>query len=433
MLNSIWADSANLPSFPQLKEDLKTDLLIVGGGLAGLLCAYFAQRSGIDYALIESDSICHGVTRNTTAKLTCQHSLIYNKLLNKYGEEYARMYYDANNAALNEYRLLCQKIPCDFEEKPSYVYSRVDRQAIEDESRAMEKLGIPAEFCDSTPLPFTVSGALKLDSQAQFNPLRFAAGIAEGLNIYEHTRAKEFGKNTVITDNCRIKASKIIIATHFPIINKHGGYYIKMYQSRSYVIGVENAPDVGGMFVDETGDGLSFRNYGGALLIGGGAHRTGKPGSAWAQSEAAAQKYYPDSNIKYRWAAQDCMTLDSVPYIGRYGKNTPDLFVATGFNKWGMTSSMAAAMILIDMIQGKENPYSAVFSPSRSVWHPQLFINTGEALKNLLSVSKRRCPHLGCALKWNSAEHSWDCPCHGSRFSHNGELLDNPATDDLKL
>lgn len=397
------------------------------------MCAYFAQRSGIDYALIESDSICHGVTRNTTAKLTCQHSLIYNKLLNKYGEEYARMYYDANNAALNEYRLLCQKIPCDFEEKPSYVYSRVDRQAIEDELRAMEKLGIPAEFCDITPLPFTVSGALRLNSQAQFNPLRFAAGIAEGLNIYEHTRAKEFGKNTVITDSCQIKASKIIIATHFPIINKHGGYYLKMYQSRSYVIGVENAPDVGGMFVDETGDGLSFRNYGGALLIGGGAHRTGKPGSAWAQPESAAQKYYPDSNIKYRWAAQDCMTLDSVPYIGRYGKNTPDLFVATGFNKWGMTSSMAAAMILIDMIQGKENPYSAVFSPSRSVWHPQLFINTGEALKNLLSVSKRRCPHLGCALKWNSAEHSWDCPCHGSRFSHNGELLDNPATDDLKL
>ncbi|MGN1169445.1 MAG: FAD-dependent oxidoreductase, partial [Acutalibacteraceae bacterium] len=411
----------------------KTGLLIVGGGLAGLLCAYFAQRSGIDYALIESDSICHGVTRNTTAKLTCQHSLIYNKLLNKYGEEYARMYYDANNAALNEYRLLCQKIPCDFEEKPSYVYSRVDRQAIEDEARAMEKLGIPAEFCDSTPLPFTVSGALKLDSQAQFNPLRFAAGIAEGLNIYERTQAKEFGKNTVITDSCQIKASKIIIATHFPIINKHGGYYLKMYQSRSYVIGVENAPDVGGMYVDEKGDGLSFRNYGGALLIGGGAHRTGKPGSAWAQAESAAQKYYPNSNIKYRWAAQDCMTLDSVPYIGRYGKNTPDLFVATGFNKWGMTSSMAAAMILIDMILGKENPYSAVFSPSRSVWHPQLFINTGEALKNLLSVSKRRCPHLGCALKWNSAEHSWDCPCHGSRFSHNGELLDNPATDDLKL
>ncbi|MGN1478623.1 MAG: FAD-dependent oxidoreductase [Acutalibacteraceae bacterium] len=432
MLNSIWADSVNLPSFPQLKKDLKTDLLIVGGGLAGLLCAYFAQQSGIDYALIESDSICHGVTRNTTAKLTCQHSLIYTKLLSKLGEEQARMYYDANNAALNEYRMLCQKIPCDFEEKPSYVYSRVDRQAIEDEMHAMERLGIPAEFCDNTPLPFTVSGAVRLDSQAQFNPLRFAAGIAEGLNIYEHTRAKEFGKNTVITDNVTIKASKIIIATHYPIINKHGGYYLKMYQSRSYVIGVENVPDVGGMYVDESGEGLSFRNYGGALLIGGGAHRTGKPGSAWAQPEAAAQKYYPDSNIKYRWAAQDCMTLDSVPYIGRYGKNTPDLFVATGFNKWGMTSSMAAAMILIDMIGGKENPYAAVFSPSRSVWHPQLFINTGETLKNLLSLSTRRCPHLGCALKWNSAEHSWDCPCHGSRFSQNGELLDNPATGDLK-
>ena len=165
---------------------------------------------------------------------------------------------------------------------------------------------------------------------------------------------------------------------------------------------------------------------------GGGSHRTGKTGGNWQQLRDFARDHYPRAVKKYAWATQDCMTLDGVPYIGRYSKRTPDLFVATGFGKWGMTSAMAAAMVLTDLVQGRENPFAPVFSPSRSILHPQLALNGFEAVKNLLTPGSPRCPHLGCKLKWNEQEHSWDCPCHGSRFTTDGQLLDNPSTGDIK-
>lgn len=199
------------------------------------------------------------------------------------------------------------------------------------------------------------------------------------------------------------------------------------------MIALSDAQDVSGMYADEDASGLSFRNAGDLLLLGGGSHRTGKQGGAWRVLEDFAAREYPSAQIRYRWATQDCMTLDDIPYIGNYSSRTPELYVATGFNKWGMTSSMVSAMILSDMVQGKDNPYARVFSPSRSILRPQLAINGFEAVKNLIMPSKKRCPHLGCALKWNREEQTWDCPCHGSRFTADGELIDNPATADLKI
>ena len=190
---------------------------------------------------------------------------------------------------------------------------------------------------------------------------------------------------------------------------------------------MKNAQNVSGMYVDGKKTGLSFRNYGNFLLLGGGSHRTGKQGGNWAELREFAKNNYPDAKEVTSWAAQDCMSLDEIPYIGNYSKNTPDLYVATGFNKWGMTSSMVSAMILSDMIQGKKNDYAEVFNPSRSILKPQLFINGFESAINLLTPTTKRCPHLGCALKWNKAEHSWDCPCHGSRFTEDGKVLDNPT------
>lgn len=186
------------------------------------------------------------------------------------------------------------------------------------------------------------------------------------------------------------------------------------------------------MYVDEKDTGLSFRTYDNLLILGGGGHRTGKPGGNWTELERFAQIHYPGHGIRTRWATQDCMSLDSIPYIGQYSARTPDLYVATGFNKWGMTSSMVAAQILTDLIQGNDNPYAQVFSPSRCILHPQLGINAFEAICNLLTFSAKRCPHMGCTLKWNPQEHSWDCPCHGSRFQEDGTLIDGPASGDLK-
>lgn len=206
-----------------------------------------------------------------------------------------------------------------------------------------------------------------------------------------------------------------------------------MYQHRSYVIAIENALNLEGMYVDEKQSGMSFRNYKNLMLVGGGDHRTGKHGGNYAELRDFIFKYYSKSKERYSWATQDCMTLDNIPYIGNYSKSTPDLYVATGFNKWGMTSSMVAAIILTDMILERKNDFSDVFSPSRSAFKPQLFINLGETLVNFLTPTIKRCPHLGCALKWNQVEHTWDCTCHGSRFKQNGDLIDNPAMKGAKI
>lgn len=432
MINSLWANSLEIPAFPALEHDLTTDVLIVGGGLAGILCAHRLAQDGIRYVLIEADRICHGVTRNTTAKITSQHGLIYERLIREFGVETARLYWQANEEALGQYEMLARSVDCDFERKDNYVYSAASAAVLEKELAALEQIQAPAEFVKDLPLPFPTAGAIRFRDQAQFDPLKFVSRISKGLNIYEHTTAREFAGSTVLTDHGKIAASKIIIATHFPILNKHGSYFLKLYQQRSYVLALENAQNVNGMYLDAAENGLSFRNSGNYLLIGGGGHRTGKKGGGWTELEAFAQRWYPQAKEKYRWATQDCMTLDGMPYIGQYSKRTPDLYVATGFNKWGMTSSMVAAMILADLVQGKENPYRDVFSPSRTILRPQLFVNSLEATVNLLTPAKPRCPHLGCALKWNPQERSWDCPCHGSRFSEGGSLLDNPATGDLK-
>ncbi len=127
------------------------------------------------------------------------------------------------------------------------------------------------------------------------------------------------------------------------------------------------------------------------------------------------------------------MSLDGVPYIGQYSKGTPGLYVATGFNKWGMTSAMTAAMILTDLVLERDNPYAPAFAPSRSILHPQLAVNGLESICGLMAPTVPRCPHMGCALKYNPQEHSWDCPCHGSRFGEDGSLIDNPAVDDKRM
>jgi len=432
-MESIWKKSIEKPAFPTLEGSIKTDVLIIGGGMAGLLCAYKLKEAGVDCTLLEADRICCGVTENTTAKLTLQHGLIYDKLIRKYGEEKARFYLAAQRVALSEYDRLCANIDCDYEKRDNYVYSLDDRGKVEREAKALERLGVTSDFFTDTELPFQVAGAVRVRDQAQFHPLKFAYAIARDLPIYENTKVTELLPGRAKTNRGGISFNAAIVATHFPILNKHGAYFIKLYQHRSYVLALEGAGEVDGMYVDESDKGLSFRNYGELLLLGGGGHRTGKAGGSYGELEAFAKKHYPDAKIVGRWATQDCMTLDGVSYIGQYSAATPDLYVATGFNKWGMTSSMVAATLLSDMITGSKSHFSSVFSPSRSILHPQLAANAIESLVGILTPTTPRCPHLGCALKYNKAEHTWDCPCHGSRFTENGKLINNPATDDKRL
>ena len=431
MHKSIWTNTTSLPTFEKLNKDIKTDVLIIGGGLCGILCAYYLQKASIPYVLVEGNKIASGITKNTTAKITSQHGLIYDKIIRSYGKEKAQMYLDINQNALKEYEKLCKNIDCNFEIKDAFTYSLTDREKIEKEINAVNSLGFDARFKDKLELPFKVSGAIQFKNQAQFHPLKFLAEIAKDLNIYEDTFVQELTPTAAITNGGYIHAKNIIVTTHFPFINKHGNYFLKLYQHRSYVSAFENVPNLKGMYVDEDKSGMSFRSYDNLLLLGGSGHRTGKSSDAWKPIHNFAQRNYRNSKLVCDWATQYCMSLDSIPYIVKYSKNTPEMYVATGFNKWGFTSSMVSAMILTDMLLNKKNDYAEVFSPQRSIIKPQLLVNSFEATVNLLTPTKKRCPHLGCALKWNKSEHSWDCPCHGSRFQEDGTLIDNPATGSI--
>lgn len=430
---SVW-ETVDMPEFPAAKGNLKTDVLIVGGGTAGLLTAYELQKSGVSCIVAERRRICSGITGRTTAKITFQHGLIYQKLLREHGAEKAKMYLEANQNALKRYAELSRRIDCDFRKIDSFIYSRGSRAVLESEISALAKIGFAAGFREVTELPFPTVGAVCFKNQAEFNPLKFLRGIvsemSENAQIFEHTHIIEIGGKTALSKRARITADKIVIATHFPFVNTHGSYFLKLYQSRSEVIALKNAPSLHGMYMDENTNGYSFRNYGEFLLIGGEAHKTGEP-CRRQELEDFAKSAYPDAEVQYLWGAQDCMSLDGVPYIGNYSALTPNMYAATGFNKWGITSAMAAAEILRDKILDRKNPYAEVFSPSRSILKKQLMINGLSAAKNLLTPTMPRCPHMGCALKWNAAERSWDCPCHGSRFERDGKLLDNPANVDL--
>ncbi|MBR2722235.1 MAG: FAD-dependent oxidoreductase [Clostridia bacterium] len=431
-MESIWEKEAQRARFDTLKGNKSTDVLVIGGGIAGILCTYQLKHAGVDCLLVEATEICAGITKNTTAKITLQHGLIYDKTVRRFGVDKARLYAEAQIQAGKQYARLCENIDCDYETRDFYVYSLNDRKKIEREVTALNRIGVKTELTDAKELPFKAAGAVRVKDQAQFHPLKFLYSIAKDLPICEHTKVVELMPHRAKTNYGEITYQKLIIATHFPMLNKHGLYPFKLYQHRSYVIALKGSPKISGMYVDESGAGLSLRNYGSLLLLGGGGHRTGKQGGCWQELEDFAYKHYPGTEIVGKWATQDCMTLDGIPYIGQYSKSVPDVFVATGFHKWGMTNAMVAADILCDLVQGKQNPYAVVFDPSRTVLRPQLIVNAFESTLGVLTPTTPRCPHLGCALKYNQVEHTWDCPCHGSRFTEHGKLIDNPATDDKR-
>lgn len=429
---SYWAQTTSLPHFPRAEGETQTGVLVIGGGITGLLCAHQLQKAGVPYALAEAKEICGGVTKNTTAKITAQHGLVYADLVQTFGRERAKLYLQANLNAIAAYRALGQELQCAIETKPAYVYARHGAQPLERELHALDALGYPARFVAELPLPFPINGAVCFPEQAQFHPLQFLAKLAKGLHIYENTPVQKLEKGVASVPNGTIRFEKAIVATHFPFLNKHGLYFMKLYQQRSYVLALKGAPPFDGMAIDEAENGLSFREADGLLLLGGGGHRTGKKGGGYEALEAFAQQNYPHAKIVSRWATQDCMTLDQLPYIGQYAPTAPEIYVATGFNKWGMTSAMVASTLLCDLVTGKENALAALYTPQRRVLRKQLGVNLMETTLHLLTPTAPRCTHLGCALQWNKQEHSWDCACHGSRYTAEGELLNEPAQKGLK-
>lgn len=429
---SIWQDTASIPEFKSLSKDLSADVLVIGGGMAGLMTAYALKEKGIDCVLLEKDRLCQATTAKTTAKITALHGFCYSKILKSYGKEYAQMYYKANTEAVEKIKKLCRKAQVKVEEKDNFIYS-FNQNKLEAEAITLETLNIPYVYSDALPLPVTASGAVGFENQGQFNPLKLVEFLAKGLKVFENTNVEELIGTTAVTPFGKVRAKKVVVATHFPFINKHGSYFLKLYQHRSYVLALKNAVKPDAMYVDNSKTGLSFSSFGDYLLLGGGGHRTGKQGGSFNELRAFKNEHYKNSEEVFHFSTQDTISLDSIPYIGNYSKNTPDLYVVSGFNKWGMTSSFVGAEIISSQISGEKKDYAPVFSPSRSILKPQLIVNTFETTKNLITPTARRCPHLGCALKYNKYEHSFDCACHGSRFSKRGKVLDGPATGDLKM
>lgn len=442
-MKSVWSETCVFPERECLHGDYVTEAVVVGAGMAGLLTAFLLQKQGLRVMVLERGRTAAGVTAHTTAKITSQHGLIYDRLIREFGVELASQYAWANQRAVKSYRELIsrEKIDCDFEQKPAYLYSLRGEKNMEDEADAAARLGIRAEYLDSLPeLPFPVRAAVKFEDQAQFHPLKFLSAISSGIHIYENTVVRDIRDDVVIADGGRVTADHIIVATHFPIINVPGWYFARMHQERSYVLALENAARLDGMYRDEDKQGFSFRNWRDLLLLGGGNHRTGKfsQGGGYTPLCEAAARFYPQSRETARWSAQDCMTWDGVPYIGKYSSSSRNLYVATGFQKWGMTTSMAAAEILADMVMGRENSFAEVFSPKRFVASASvknMLTDAGHSVAGLtagLFAPTRRCAHLGCKLQWNPAEKTWDCPCHGSRFTQDGIVADDPAVKGIR-
>ncbi len=462
-MDSIWKQTVQLTERETLKGDKTVENLVIGAGMAGILIAYMLKEKGREVVVIEANRIAGGQTGNTTAKITAQHGLIYDKLIHKVSAEEAEQYAKANQDAIRMYEKIVQEedIECHMEQLPSFLYTTTEEGAEElrREAQAAKQLGVDARYVKGsrvTGLPFAVKAAVRFADQAQFHPLEFLAALVKKLEIYEHTKALEVKEHRVITNHGTITAQNIIFATHYPFVNFPGFYFLREHQERSYVLALKlpEKMQVEGMYYSVDEKGLSLRTFGDMLLLGGGSHRTGKSvdfyevsckeqsiqqGKGYAYLREMAGKYYPEAEECAFWAAQDCMTHDEIPFIGKYSLWKPYWYVATGFHKWGMTSSMIAAMEISSEIANGKNMYGRAFSPQRFLVQAGIknfFVDLAESVRGLwkgfFGNKEHRCPHLGCELKWNEEEQSWDCPCHGSRFTKEGELLDNPAQVDLK-
>lgn len=474
---SLWRQTADMPARRALPGDIRADAAVIGAGMAGALTAYLLQKRGLQTVVLEAQRTASGQTGNTTAKITSQHGMVYDALIKRLGAERAGQYARANERAIRAYADIAREVgaDCDFETLPAYLYALRDAPPLEREAEAARALGIKASFTRDAGLPFPTAGAVRFDGQAQFHPLKFLHALCENLTIYEHTPALKVEKDTIFTPGGTVTAPHIVFATHYPFVNVPGWYFLRMHQERSYVLALKSSYLPHGLYYGTDADGLSLRAYNDLLLAGGENHRTGEnsAGGRYEALLARVRALLPGCEEVARWSAQDCVTLDGVPYIGRYARSALGWYVATGFGKWGMTGAMVSALLISGLIGGDAPEYAPAFAPSRFTLSAsaknmategvqafkglsrEIMTLPEETLKHLppghggvieyegrkagvyreengaCHVIDTRCPHLGCQLEWNPDELSWDCPCHGSRFSFNGALIDNPAQEGL--
>lgn len=484
-----------LPLFHKLTEDISTDVCIVGGGITGITTGYLLAKAGVKVTIIEAGRILNGTTGHTTAKITAQHGYIYDEIISHFSLEKAKLYYDANIKGFQFIKKMIEqeKIDCDFKEEDAILYATTDEGAnkLEKEGKSYEKLGINYSTIKEIPFPLPIKNGLVMHGQGQFHPLKYLHHLVQlfikhGGVIYENTTALniEEGKKPVVLlrNGKKIHCHYLIATSHYPFCNKKGLYFTRMYVERSYLLGLKvKNPYPGGMYKNIESPSRSLRSTpdgnGELVLVGGEGHKTGQGINTFNHYETLqqfAEEIFDIEQYKYRWSAQDIHTLDNLPYVGELTKNEPNILFATGYRKWGMTNGTAAALLLSDLVLQKENPYKELFNPHRFHLDPDVkkFVSVNfdvakhmlkgklEYLpKNLedlaidegspviingkragayrdqngeLHIVDTTCTHLGCEVEWNDSEKTWDCPCHGSRFSVDGDILNGPATKELK-
>jgi glycine/D-amino acid oxidase-like deaminating enzyme/nitrite reductase/ring-hydroxylating ferredoxin subunit len=488
---SLWVETAPDTDYPRLDHDIEADVIVVGSGITGLTTARTLAGRGLSVVLIEARKLCYGVTGFTTAKVTALHSAIYQELAKAWDDETAAVYAEANQAAVAKVKQLAAAdgIDCDLREAIAYTYSAGPEElaTIEAEVDACRRAGLDVSLTAETELPYDVAGAVRLEGQAQFHPRRYCLGLAaalvkEGGLIFENSPALELDSEagTVTTDQATARAGAVVVATQIPFV-KQGGHFARMTPSRSYALALRSGSDaMEGMYISIDQPTRSLRSTGdGYLIIGGEGHRVGTEEDTnrrYRALESWASEVFPGAAVAYRWSAQDYRSADRLPFIGRLSKKSARVFVATGFAKWGMTNGTAAAMIISDLIQEIENPWAATFDGTRTglahgladVVSANLEVaehfvgdristsgrpspadlepGTGAVISSggekvatyvdesgLLHTVSATCTHLGCLVAFNTAERSWDCPCHGSRFDVDGRVLQGPAIKELAV
>lgn len=492
---SFWRTTIEFPKFPSLEEDLQVDVIIVGAGITGITSAYLLVNEGLKVAVIEADEVLNGTTGHTTAKITAQHDLIYAEYIHNIGRSNARLYYEANTEALEFIKQTVDKhtIDCDFSQQDAYIYATTEKYArkIEKEAEAYEKLGIRGGLVDSIPIDIEIQNAIVMKNQAQFHPTKYLVHLLQHITekgglIFENTTAVniETGEQPVVLtrEGPRITANHVLICSHFPFYEGAGLYSTRMHADRSYVLAVKTKNKFpGGMYLGADEQTRSLRsvtvNGEEIVLVGGESHKTGQGIETmehYKAIETFGEEVLGIEEIVHRWSAQDLITLDKLPYIGELTSGQPNILIATGFRKWGMSNGTAAALLFRDMILGKKNNYEKLYTPSRFYAHPSLknFLKenanvVGQLIKGKLDSPKTKpedlskgegavitldghrkgaykddegklhivdttCTHIGCEVEWNNGDRTWDCPCHGSRFSFTGEVIEGPAEKPLQ-
>ena len=488
---SPWVATTPREPLPPLDRDLTVEVAVIGAGIVGVTTALLLAEAGVAVALIESGEVGCGVTGYTTAKVSSLHGLTYRDLVEKHGEDKARLYGEANEAGLEKIAALARdlQIDCDFRRKANITYAatEADRPKVEDEAEVAARLGLPASFDERLDLPFGTFGAVQFDRQAEFHPRRYLLGLLDrvlelGGLVAERTRVMSVddGKPVrIATDTgSTVSAERVVVATHFPLLDR-GVWFARVHPQRSYAIAMRARgalPQAMYLSSETPAHSIRLIPSGGdeLLMVGGESHKPGMrhSGEAYARLEAWAREHFDIESVEYRWASQDNMPVDGLPYVGRVWPFSDRLLMATGFKKWGLANGAAAAMMLADTIGGKPNAWlpafdSQRFTPRQSApkmlkenatvgalfFGDRLRRGSADAIplgegrivrdglrqaavyrdeSGALRKLSARCTHLGCIVKWNGVEKTWDCPCHGSRFGLDGAVVQGPAVKPLE-